>query len=326
MFPLPLPEWAHDPVRLVTEAGHTPAATPRHDGPLWLPVRDSHDVVLDYRRAHRPGEARDVHAQLQQAGADACATVLREAGYRVTPLRHAVAQAEPAALYSVAPPSTGAVSAEALPDATEPVPQAPPVCACAPNRAGDNACPRAERRVIAAAAVTRATFVAEKQLLAALCEAATEMVSHPVRGPETAAALMDHARALVTDVPAPPPPAELLADPACEGCTSAACAASNGRAAAAIAGAVRVAALHLTTVGAARTVVDQAHVFMAEGTERRTAIEVSERLQEVLRTAATALGRTRSEQQGRGRPYGVARVSYYNGKRQWFTRGGRARW
>lgn len=304
---------------LLATAGHHPFVT-GPDGFTLRPTVDDAALVLTYWCEPRSGHEHLTlkHLDRRSRMLLKCASLIREAGHQ-TARTHTVPQT----------PRRPPVESVIIFPAPEPQPEPadPARCSCIPA----DVCTRAELRAVAAAGLDRTTAAARNALLDALHESAIEPASHAAGGAEGVAALLDHSRGILAELPPAPDESAVRADPECQGCTAAACLASNHLAREALDQAADLAAVRATSLAAARIVLDRAHLALTPDDRwDRARKDAAQRLFEIYRTAAAALGAPRGEIHGqyrrarhrRGLPVNLRK----GGTRYWFVRWGRARW
>ncbi|MFE9406900.1 hypothetical protein ACFYNY_34895 [Streptomyces sp. NPDC006530] len=304
---------------LLSRHGHHPI-TPQGNGFTLRETADGAALVLTYWTEAKGAADHFAmgHIYRRRHALQECANLIRDAGHQV------------ARTPTVQSPGRAAVESAIIFPAPEPEPEPtdPAQCACHPGVT----CTRAELRAVAAAALNRATRAASAALLDALHESGVEPVDHAVGGPEGAAALLDHARAILAALPPAPDETAVQADPECQGCASAACLAANSMARTALERSAHLAAVRTATLAAARTTLDRAHLALTPGDRWRNTLKATaEHLFRVHHTAATALAVPADEVHGRyrraaRRRWGGLPVNLRKGNRHWFVRWSRAVW
>jgi hypothetical protein len=318
----PLPPHAANIARTLIAAGHQASPHPGTDGFELTATMDGRAVEVFYWSSPRNGHESLVgtHLHRRRSRLEDCERLLTEAGFPVARL-----------FSSHAPHTAPLVMLVVFPGPEpepEPVPELPAGwCGCTPpGRYRGEVCERAARRAAAAHALSAAVHKAGTGLLAGLHEASVELVSHPIYGTETAAALFAHGRRLILASPQPPDGAELRSDAECTGCASPACTAANAEARAALAAAEQYAAVRRTALAAAGAVLDQAQVLLTEKTTRDDVCTASTEISHVFTTTSAALGRPREERRWFGVRHRTTPVYYRRGGRRWFVSGRRATW
>ena len=302
MSPSPL-SFSDSVIELLAQAGHPQQVDVwADDGFSVVSTDDSEAIEVCYtiRPAHRADTTN--HYRCEKA-VNEVAQLLRDAGYPVTRI-------------SIRRDRSLIVFAAPVP---EPVPVDPAVCGCASADRRAPVCDRARRRVEAALALRAAVEAGTSAFLDGLHQAAVELVSHAVGGPESAAALLRHSRGLLVDAPALDR-GLLEADLECTGCVGVACTEANGWARTVLAAADRLEETHRTLTAAARLFLDRAEQNLTPGNRWDKACrDASQRLAGVYTTGLAALQRPRVEEYGRSKHRMPTRVDLRHRWRKTWT-------